>query len=376
VSPGLAPLAWRLVVAFGGRVAAQAVDGRKARRRSRRRRKRRWRRRAVPLVLAAAVEVAALAGAGLIGVIGALGHFADWFAGAGLVHLLPFAGAVLGLGVTTAVVLRVWLLLRRRLARWLTPLPALLAVTVAAGAVWQAAQPAFDRELGSLRVLVGGSAEAERLAIAHQVYAAYRRADLEQMQHLLERARPYAPTVSAAAASFGVDAEVLMGVAAAESSFLPRSSNDGGRGLFQITAPPALALELARARLGVARLDLDDPRDNAFVAAATLGHYLGEMRGDLFLGLLAYNIGPRNGGLRAIMERYGARDFVTIQPYLQHLPRDYPVRVLAAALAYRVWRITGGLPRYEEGDNALRIQQLGIPGLQSAPPTWLHAAAW
>jgi hypothetical protein len=48
------------------------------------------------------------------------------------------------------------------------------------------------------------------------------------------------------------------------------------------------------------------------------------MHGDLFLGLLAYNIGPRNGGLRAIMTQYGAHDFVTIQPYLQLLPRDYP----------------------------------------------------
>lgn len=356
---------------FGGRVAAQAADGTGTKAR---RRKRRKRRRAAPRVLSIAVEAAALAGAGFIGVIGALGHFADWFAGAGLGHLLPFAGAVLALGVATALVLRMWLALRRRLTAWLALLPALLALAVAAGAAWHAAQPGFDRELASLRVLVGGSAEAERLAIAHQVYAAYRRADLDQMQRLLERARPYAPAVSAAAAAFGVDVEVLMGVAAAESSFLPRASADGGQGLFQITAAPAVAVELARARLGVARLDLRDPRDNAFVAAATVGHYLGEMGGDLFLGLLAYNIGPRNGGLRAIMERYGARDFVTIQPYLQHLPRDYPVRVLAAALAYRVWRTTGGLPRYEEGDNALRIQQIGIPGLQSAPPPWLRAA--
>jgi hypothetical protein len=89
------------------------------------------------------------------------------------------------------------------------------------------------------------------------------------------------------------------------------------------------------------------------------------MRGDLFLGLLAYNIGPKNGGLLTIMGQYGARDFVTIQPYLQHLPRDYPVRVLSAALAYRIWRREGTLPRYEEGSNALRIQKIGIPGLNN-----------
>jgi hypothetical protein len=91
------------------------------------------------------------------------------------------------------------------------------------------------------------------------------------------------------------------------------------------------------------------------------------MHGDPFLGLLAYNIGPRNGGLVSIMQQYGARDFVTIQPYLQHLPRDYPIRVLSAALAYRLAKAEGRLPRYEEGSNARRIQRVGIPGLEETP---------
>jgi hypothetical protein len=142
--------------------------------------------------------------------------------------------------------------------------------------------------------------------------------------------------------------------------------------LFQITAPPASATADARKRLGLERLDPLNQRHNAFVAAATLRHYLAEMRGDLFLGLLAYNIGPRNGGLRSIMQQYGARDFITIQPYLQHLPRDYPIRVLCAALAYRLWHTQGRLPRYEEGDNAFRVQSVGIPGLHVA--TSLRAA--
>ena len=72
------------------------------------------------------------------------------------------------------------------------------------------------------------------------------------------------------------------------------------------------------------------------------------------------------------MKQYGARDFVTIQPYLQNLPRDYPIRVLSAALGFRVWRTEGRLPRYEQGDNARRIQQIGIPGLGSGAE--LHAA--
>ena len=68
-------------------------------------------------------------------------------------------------------------------------------------------------------------------------------------------------------------------------------------------------------------------------------------------------------GLRSIMAQYGARDFVTIQPYLQNLPRDYPIRVLASALAYRLWRADADLPAYEVGDNAVRIQRIGVPGL-------------
>jgi hypothetical protein len=65
------------------------------------------------------------------------------------------------------------------------------------------------------------------------------------------------------------------------------------------------------------------------------------------------------------MEQYGARDFVTVQPYLQNLPRDYPIRVLSAALAYRLWHTEGRLPRYEDGTNAVHIQSVGIPGLNA-----------
>jgi Transglycosylase SLT domain len=317
-----------------------------------------------------------LLAAALVGVISALGRLADWFSGAGMwANLLPFAGAVLGLGIVTAGFLGMWLALHRWCKRRWRVIPPLLALGFAGGAIWFATRPEFHRELTSLHTLVGGTAEAERAAIAHQVYAAYRRSDLSQTLRILERARVYEATVYEAAAAFGVDPEVLMGIGAAESSFYPRDSADGGRGLFQITAPPQAAVDGARQQLAVERLDPLNQRHNAFVAAATMSHYLTEMRGDLFLALLAYNIGPRNGGLRSIMNQYGARDFVTIQPYLQHLPRDYPIRVLSAALAYRLWRTESKLPRYEEGDNALRVQQVGIPGLQPNPLPRITAPA-
>jgi hypothetical protein len=312
------------------------------------------------------IEVAALLTAALVGVIGLLGYFADWFAGIGWLHLLPFAGAVLGLALATTLLLWGWMALRRWLLRHrrLTWSPAILALGIATASIWFARRPEFQQEVVSLRTLVGGQAEAERVAISHQVYAAYRRSDLAQLERILDRAVVYEQTVHDAAVAFDVDPEVLMGVGAAESSFYPRDSHDGGRGLFQITTPPKVAVAVAEKRLGVKSLDPLNQRHNAYVAAATLKHYLAQVRGDLFLGLLAYNIGPRNGGLRSIMKQYGAHDFVTIQPYLQHLPRDYPIRVLSAALAYRLWHTEGKLPRYEDGDNARRVQSVGIPGLQ------------
>ncbi len=331
------------------------------------RQRRRARRSARSVWARSASEVAALAATALVGVLAALGWLADRVAGASpWWHLVLFAAGVLALGMGAAALLRGWLVARRWLARRGTALPVGAALSVAALALWLASGPAFHAQVASLRTLVGGRAETERLTLAHQVYAAYRRADLAALTRVLERARVYEPTVHEAAAAFGVDVEVLMGVGAAESAFYPRDSAGGGRGLFQITAPPAEAVAEVRRRLGVAELDPLNQRHNAFAAAATLRRYLDEMRGDLFLGLLAYNIGPRNGGLRAIMEQYGARDFATIQPYLNTLPRDYPIRVLSAALAYRLWRTEGRLPRYEDGTNAQHIQGVGVPGLVAA----------
>lgn len=274
-----------------------------------------------------------------------------------------FSAGVLLLAVVAGVLLVGWLRARPTLVARHPHAPQAVAIVAATAALWFAYGPIFGRETLALQTLIGGRAEAERTVIGHQVYAAYRRADPEALARLFERASVYEPAVREAAEAFDVDPEVLMGVAAAESAFYPRDSRDGGRGLFQITAPPADAVARVRVRLGVKQLDPLNQRHNAFLAAATLRIYLDEMSGDLFLALLAYNIGPRNGGLRTAMQQYGACDFVTVQPYLQNLPRDYPIRVLSAALAYRLWRRDGRLPRYEEGDNAVRVQQVGIPGL-------------
>ena len=311
-----------------------------------------------------ALEAVLLGFSGMIATIAVLGRASNWFGGTGLTEsLLPFAGTVLILAIAGSLLLWLWLRLRRPLCRKGAPWPVVAGGVLLVGALIFASGPGFRNDLRQLRTLVGGVEQAGRDAIGHQVYAAYRRTDLTQMQTILSRSREYWPVIREAARRNDVSEEVLIGIGAAESSFLPRDSRDGGRGLFQITSPPEAALRRARQQLGMSRLDFRDPRQNAYLAAATLRHYLDEMHDDLFLALLAYNIGPRNGGLRTIMQRYGARDFFTIQPYLQHLPRDYPIRVLTAALAFRIFDQAGGLPRFEDGDNARMIQSLGIPGL-------------
>ncbi len=315
-------------------------------------------------LMLAILEVLLLTSAGLVAIIAVMGRAADWFGGSGLTQsLLPFAGTVLILAIAGSVLIGLWNHLRRRLVHMAPLAPLAAAGLVVFGACVFASRPDFRADLQNLRTLVGGVEQAGKSSIGHQVYAAYRRADLDAMQAILGRSRPYLPAIRTAAQTYGVDGEVLVGIGVTESSFVPRDSQDGGRGIFQITAAPRAAVEAVKKQLRISRPDPLNPQHNAQLAAATLRHYLDEMNGDLFLALLAYNIGPRNGGLSAIMRQYGAKDFFTIQPYLQHLPRAYPIRVLSAALAYRLWSREGQLPHYQDGENARFIQAVGIPGL-------------
>lgn len=312
------------------------------------------------------IEFFGLSIAAVCVIIMLLGYSAARFSGTSFFgNLLPFAGGVLILILLASAFLAGWWKLRKWLrlhSEFLTPA---LSMSLALLIGWLVTHDQFTLAYGNFRTLVGGKEEAGRVTISHQVYAAYRRHDAAQLQKMVNRSQEYRQAIEDAARSFNVDAHLLHGIAATESSFIPRDSSDGGRGLFQITRVPEAVTAQARQRLNVEKISLENPRHNAFVAAATFKHYLAEMKGDLFLGLLAYNIGPANGGLRFIMQQYGAADFTTIQPYLQTLPRDYPIRVLAYSLAFRLWHKEGRLLAYEEGSNAIHIQRIGIPGLHT-----------
>jgi len=311
------------------------------------------------------LESSALLGIGMMAVIAVLGYSFNRFSGTGLFSShLPFAAGIIGFIILAVIVSGLWLRARRWLrARWVF-LPPALVLGLALMTGFFVPPEMFSRAFLYYRVLVGGKEEAGRVAVAHQVYAAYRRLETKELAKMLSQAEPYMAAIEEAGAAWGLDGDLLKGLAATESSFLPRSSGDGGQGLFQITRVPAAVTTKVDQLFAEKDRAVTNIRYNAHLGAATLKHYLAEMKGDLFLGLLAYNIGPANGGLRFIMEQYGATDFITIQPYLMQLPRDYPIRVLSYSLAFRVGRREGRLLAYEEGGNAARIQAIGIPGLR------------
>lgn len=293
-----------------------------------------------------------------LGVLGQMG---------GLKSPLWLVAALVGAALTSVLVLMLVERARRAASPgWRHALNAAVVVGIA-GVVY--ASPPHDI-VHTLERLLDSERATQMRVVRHQVYAAYRRMNLADQQKILERSRVFDPTVAEAAAAFGLSHEILMGMAATESSFHPRPSRDGGKGLFQITAVPKAAEAAAKKALGVSELDPVNQRHNAYVGAATLDLYAEQMNGDLLLTLLAYNIGPYNGGLRFIVDKYGAQNFAQAQPYLQELPRDYPIRVLSAALAYRLWKEAGHLPRYEEGEgaSARRIQRAGVPGLDGPEP--------
>lgn len=301
-----------------------------------------------------------------IGILLAMGYFAQHFSGSDFyTNLLPFAVGIISLVIVTAFGLLLWSQLRKRLILFVSVLPSIFATGLAIFSIYITSQTDYLTNFKHFRNLVGGKQQMRSETLAHQIYATYRRYDAAQLQTIIQRAQPYHAVIDEAAKAYQLDPQLLCGLAATESSFLPRYSHDGGQGLFQITAIPKSIMEQVRLRLSVNKLSLTDACHNAFIAAATLKFYLTEMHDDLYLGLLAYNIGPTNGGLRFIMQQYGASDFVTMQPYLQQLPRDYPIRVLSQALAFRLWQHDGKLLAYQEGSNATHIQNLGVPGLQT-----------
>lgn len=295
-----------------------------------------------------------------------LGYSAHVFSGTDLWYsIIPFLLSVCVACFGVSFSLIIWLRFRQSLSAHSPVFAPMVVMVLIIGAGLLASNERFHVAFTSLRLMVGGKAEVNRNILSHQVYAAYRREKGAELRKLVKRAEPYAGDIIAAADTFSLESDLLFGLAAAESSFYPRKSKDGGEGLFQITSvPKGVKKTVARLLPGVPQIP-SNRKYNTFIAAATLRTYLDQMNGDPLLGVLAYNIGPANGGLQFIMEHYRAYTFSSIQPYLKSNPRRYPIRVLSFALAFRIWHQHGELLTYEKKGNAVRIQRIAIPGLDA-----------
>jgi len=102
---------------------------------------------------------------------------------------------------------------------------------------------------------------------------------------------PYGDVIQSAAKKYGVDADLIFSVIAAESNFNPRAiSRRGARGLMQL-------LPTTGTRFGVK--DIFDPAQNIDAGTQYLRDLMARYQGDLVLTLAAYNAGP------AAVQRYG-----------------------------------------------------------------------
>src|SRR6266700_2990873 len=102
---------------------------------------------------------------------------------------------------------------------------------------------------------------------------------------------PFGELIRSSSQKYGVDADLLFSVIAAESNFNSKAiSRRGARGLMQLL--PATA-----ARLGVK--DIFDPAQNIDAGTRYLRELMTRYQGDLVLTLAAYNAGP------GAVQRYG-----------------------------------------------------------------------
>lgn len=129
---------------------------------------------------------------------------------------------------------------------------------------------------------------------------------------------PFSEFVAAAAARYGVEAELISSVIAVESNFDPKAiSPKNARGLMQLLPETA-------ARLGVK--NIFDPQENIDAGTRYLSELLQRYKNDLQLALAAYNAGPER------VEQYGrVPPYAETISYVRRVKRHYDERKAAPA---------------------------------------------
>jgi hypothetical protein len=146
---------------------------------------------------------------------------------------------------------------------------------------------------------------------------------------------PYSELIQSASKKYGVDADLLFSVIAAESNFKPGVvSRRGARGLMQLLPSTAT-------RLGVK--DIFDPAQNIDAGTRYLRDLLALYRGDLALTLAAYNAGP------GAVQRYGR-----VPPYNETI-----VYVRAIRKTYALRKSTSGAAAKENSETKVAATNSG-----------------
>jgi soluble lytic murein transglycosylase-like protein len=166
--------------------------------------------------------------------------------------------------------------------------------------------------------LNGGSAELA----ADDVLAIEPQEIFVPAPHMPLTQAPFGELIESAAKKYGVDADLVFSVIAAESGFKAQAiSRRGARGLMQLLPSTA-------ARLGVQ--DLFDPAQNIDAGTRYLRDLLALYQGNLVLTLAAYNAGP------GAVQRYGrVPPYNETQLYVRAIRKTYALRKARPAVKAR-----------------------------------------
>jgi len=174
--------------------------------------------------------------------------------------------------------------------------------------------------------------------IKEEIYQRYQKFyEIQRGPIALDRLAKYDVTIKKVATRYGVDSDLIYGIAAIESNGRaykknttePLTSKVGALGLMQIMPDHKANKPLCR-MFGVRELDLSNTTHNLYAGGYIYNNYRGRMKNDTMLGLVAYNWGPNHKVLKS------ATGFDSVQSQIPKNVRSYAISVMAVTLMKKV----------------------------------------
>jgi len=191
-----------------------------------------------------------------------------------------------------------------------------------------------------------------------QIYDQYAKmAQKKARRDAIPRLRQYEHIFSKASQMYGVDKDLLYGIAIIESNgYRKAKSTADAMGLMQVMPEHKRRLK-PRKLFAVEELDLYDPWHNIFTGTDIFVNYTERRSGDPLLGLVAYNWGPNHSAIKNASSYEAAKSEIKSAG-----PRIYPINVIAATLLKKVSDKYGMVLPFE-GQNIKKIKAIPLPGL-------------